>query len=163
MHDRLRYYERGGIALTLALIIFIISALAAGGVLFLLWQDSGRSWTNLQQVLKGGTPVPPREVPANTNDPLEASLVVASELAGERADFERQLLTPLRSYYATRTERLMRVEVLPADTDDHSTHVTLTVTENGEKREHTFFYDRGGEDLDGPYPKWEVALLDTAP
>ena len=145
----------------LAVIIFVLSTAAASGVLFVLWQDSGRSVTALQQTLQGNPGVRHSTAPTNARDPLQPVLILTDDLTDQREELEKQLRTPLRRYYATKTEQLGDIRVQRADDDKHTASVTLTVTDGATMNEYTFFYDRTGKDREGPYPTWEPSLLDN--
>lgn len=152
------YSQRGGIFLSLAVVIFLLSLLAAAAMLFILWQDAGRSTTALLALVRGETAAP--SPTPSTLDPLVPSLLLADELINDRADLEKQLWMPLRAYYATRAERLGNITVAPADTPKHTTRVTIQLSTPEDSTEHSFYYDRSGKNRDGSYPKWEPGMLD---
>lgn len=146
--------------LTMAIIVFLLSLVAAGGALFVLWQDVDHSPVALQKLLLR-QPLPTTSpTPTATVDPLVPALVLGNGMASDRAELETQLWMPLRRYFATQPERLGDIEVTDATADKHTARVTLQVTKNNESTEQFFFYDRSGKDKDGPFPKWVPGMLD---
>ncbi len=154
------HFQSGGMVLTVAIIVFLLSLAAAGGALFVLWQDVDQSSMALQQLLRR-RPLPTTSpTPTATVDPLIPALILDSGMAGDRAELETQLWMPLRRYFATQPEQLGDIYVTDATADTHTARVTLHVTNNNETTEQFFFYDRSGKDKDGPYPKWVPGMLD---
>lgn len=151
--------QSGGLVLTVAIIVFLLSLVAFGGALFVLWQDVDHSPTALQQLLLR-RPLPTNPTPTATVDPLVPALVLGDGVASDRAELETQLWMPLRRYFATQPEQLGDIHVTDATTDTHTARVTLQVTKNNESTEQFFFYDRSGKDKDGPFPKWVPGMLD---
>lgn len=146
--------------LSVALVVFALSLVAAGGVLFLLWQDTGRSLPSVIALLQGQPVSVPSPAPENPDDPLQPDFIVEPALAGDTSELEKQLRDPLRAYYATKPERLKNTVVEKAD-GAHSTRVTLTLATTQGEEIVTFFYDRSGEDRDGAYPKWGPSMFDN--
>lgn len=156
-----RVSEDGGLLLSTALLIFGLSLLAAGGMLVLLWQDTGQSTSAIVALIKGEPLPEPTAALPNPDDPLQPDFTVSAALTQDQAELEKQLRDPLRLYYATKPERLKKTMVDVADLEPHTTRVTLTLaTVHGEEIV-TFFYDRTGKERDGAYPKWEPSMFDN--
>src|SRR5688572_11013941 len=107
--------QAGGMLLSVALVIFVLSLVAAGGVLFLLWQDTGHSLPSVLTLLQGQPVSVPSPTPENPDDPLQPDFIVEAALAGDTSELEKQLRDPLRAYYATKPERLKNTVVEKAD------------------------------------------------
>jgi len=142
--------ERGSALLTVAIILFVISLAAAGGV---------AAWQRWRPPLDE-TPVTADDA---ADDDLVALFIVDELLDADTEELRRFLYEPLRQYYATQPERLLTVVVNPSDEEEHTTSVSLTVQPlaGGNEQTQTFFYDRGGEEHDGDFPPWEPSLLDN--
>jgi hypothetical protein len=151
--------QRGGLILSLALTVFFLALIAAGFVLWQLWRDGG-DWSDFKTLVMTGQ----RPTPASTTtpaDPLLPTVQVDRSLQDQYVELETSLITPLRAYYATKPERLGTITVEPADTEQHTTRVTFELWNGSESTTHRFFYDRTGEERQGPYPAWEPTLLDV--
>jgi hypothetical protein len=134
--------SRGSILLSLSLVIFIGSLLAAGTVMYLV--RSQRSGT--PAVLPSTDTVDDVLTPAVTLDPAFES---------ERGNVQTNLIGPLREYYATREERLAEVTVAkPLDEgSSHPARVSLQIlSPNGEARMVSFGYDLS---------PWTPSMLDN--
>ncbi len=152
----------GGIILSLAVTIFIISAGLMSVVVTMLWRDTGSLPATLAGLRSGSAPAPLLSPSPTATSRLESPLRLHPELASEQAAFEQRLRAPLRSYYATKPERLGEITVSPTEDEEHSTSVSYSLTTpEGETRTHTFYYDRTGKNRDGNYPTWEPGMLDN--
>jgi len=148
----------GFLLLRLAVLIFVIGLLAAGVATIRLF--------GAPQVenLVGTHPTPLTEKPADVdNSILLPGFVVDESLKDDQSELEQQLYAPLRSYYATRDERLGEVRITTSEDEEHTTEVVMTLIsaeETGGTRIE-FFYDRAGDDRTGGYPLWTPSHLDN--
>lgn len=151
--------QRGSMLLSLSLLVFVVAVLACVVVGWLLWQDAGQSWPAWQQlVLHRSRPVSVSPTP--TVDALRPSVTIDSALKNQAQELEDQLVTPLREYYATKSERLGTIAIMPSDKPNHSTKVSYQLMSGQDQAQTTFYYDRSGEDKQGPFPTWSPSLLD---
>lgn len=143
----------GFLLLRLAVLLLIVAGVAAGFTSWRLWQ---RSTTITEQ----STP----HVPPLTNDDnsiLLPNFTVDPKLAAAEAELTQRLFIPMRNFYATREERLGDVAVTTSTDEEHTTIVTVSLSENGQSRQVTFFFDRQGDDRDGDFRPWSLSDFDN--
>lgn len=149
--------------ISILLLVFILSVLAAGSVAYLLWRDTEGAVSTIftggptAQTEPAASATPPTGPPGNF---LVPDFAVDPVLQDDYNELTQQLLIPLRAYYATKQERLGRITVDPAEDTDHTAQVSFELIDAQGPTTHTFFYDRGGTEKTGPYPTWEPSFLD---
>lgn len=160
VHNMLKHpSEAGSIWISLSLLVLLAAIVAVGGVGWLLWNDADGSPEQLQQLLTSHQ-LPPAPVETTTPDPLRPTVIISPALKEDTAQLETKLISPLRAYYATKSERLGTITVDQATSDEHTAQVTFELISGGNATQHTFYYDRQGPDKNGNYPTWEPSLLD---
>lgn len=144
--------QQGSILLTLTLLMFAVSLSLALWISYRLWSANNPDKMYTEQ-LSTTDPAPEESAPVS----LEPALRLEDELATSRDDLLRQLVLPLRQYYATRPERLDSISIAAADEPYFAT-VTLNVATEGTQTEQSFNYgsvEQGKKQL----PKWEPGML----
>lgn len=145
--------QRGSILLSVSVIIFLISLTAAGG-----------AWYVRQSRQLTDTALPSlAPAPDSLTAVLDPTVTVDRELESERANLHKNLITPLRQYYATKDERLAAIHVAPLPVEDEDevedtdnterARVSLRVIPpEGEEQTISFRYD---------LTPWTPSMLDN--
>lgn len=147
--------QRGSILLTVSLLLFLVSATAAGYVALKTNENLSRA---IAPAFLVAATVAPSINPSASTDPLLPPLSLESPLEQKREEMTQQLFEPLRQYYATKTERLKSVSVSVAK-KPHFAEVTYVLSAVSATETHTFFYDL--EKKTGRLPVWNLSLLDN--
>lgn len=153
----------GSIFLYLSLTVFFVSLAAAG---FVAWRLSSETWFSLFSSQSANqaeltTSDAPSE-PILAADPLMPDINIAPSLIGQEATLNRQLITPLRLYYATRTDHLKSITVEPSTNNEYAALVTLQLATNNNAASVIFLYG-SSQDEEIDFPAWEPGLLDDNP
>lgn len=139
--------------LTLTLLMFAVSLSLALWISYRLWLANNPDKMYTEQLSKTD-PAPTESTPVS----LEPTLSIEDELATSRDDLLRQLVLPLRQYYATRPERLDSISIVAADEPYFAT-ITLNVVTEGNQVEQSFNYGSIEEGKKKQLPRWEPGML----
>ncbi len=146
---------------TLALCCFFIAALAAIWITWKLFQTGQLASLNTNKVLPAAiTPAPTQSL----NLGLEPDIRIASEIDTTQDYLNRLLIIPMRSYYATKSDQLHTITIIPAETDSgHDLKVSITLVTADETNNLSFYYDQTDHDNEDQtdYPTWTPSLLDN--
>lgn len=140
--------KRGSISLAVIFILFIFSAALAGYV----W------WRLSMRMPQPEASVEPSPLPDTV---LQPQFTVAAEFTAAVDELTEQLLQPMRAHYATREEYLSAVTVQASPDIEHSSVIRFTTVSGGSTVTDEFFYDRTGDDRTGPWPRWNLSMLDA--
>lgn len=149
------------VSLLRRLFILVLMLAAVAGAGFAYWKWQGKSLDNLIPFSPVSTVTPSPTEPTETPGAhLEPTVTISQDFARDLAELEKQLVKPLRQYYATREETLVAITVEPSDDEAHDTTVTVTLQQDEETEIHRFFYDRSGKKRTGEFPTWDPSFFD---
>ena len=145
---------RGSIAIPLSLILFGIALAVAGFVAVQLLHKDINPLT-LQKRLRS-TPSP-----TVTYDYLSPQLTIDPAFSAQEEELKKNLVSPLRQYYATRTERLGNISIEQIHSDKHTSRVTFDLMLGGANKTISFYYDQVEDHNKLIFPQWNPGMLDN--
>jgi hypothetical protein len=155
--------SRGFISiLSLAFILLALSLPVAGWITWQLYQQNllpAWKWNSTSQLEPTELPQP------SSNLGLEPIIDLAPNLDVPTNIIQQNLISPMRAYYATKSDQLRSIKVTKVPSDlNHDLSVTITLTnQSSDSRSLSFFYDQS-RDEDGNqtgFPTWSPSLFDN--
>ena len=155
--------QQGSILLNISIIIFLISATSAG---YVAWQLRHTNSSILPDYITSqlAQPEDPQTIedPTQQQNTLMPNITIDSSLTNHRSNLEKQLISPLRLYYATREQRLQAINIDPTEKENFLALVTLTLIKENTPENIEFLYvDTQDEKTD--FPAWEPSMFDNTP